>query len=197
MMSRKIALTLFAACALGVCAPTKTEAMIQSHHYYMFPAYYQFVTSVSHTGGMIEITDESGWEVDSMYRFEASSWRKGDRLLISPTSIPRKFYITNADKNDRFVVANLVAGPVKTNPNRTVIVSLSHRAGFIEVRSQKGELIKWSANPADSYTLDRWKVGDKIIVGANDDFWAAHFSDYHSILINVTRYPSYVRTKLY
>jgi hypothetical protein len=195
-MVNKFALSALSALFLTTLIPEKVEGQIQPHYHYSYPTYYHSVLSVGRSGKMIELEDDSGWQIQENSCYEASQWYAGDPLVISPGVKQDEYFITNVARN-RYVPATLVQGPKNHNPNTCEIVHIDHYTGYVEMRTIAGNLLRWRTDPQDRKQLFRWAPGNKIILGANDGWWASWLSDYNAVLIGVENYPDCIRAKLY
>ena len=152
---------------------------------------YRLIASKDLHGRTIELDDGSIWSVQGIEsQNHASRWRTNDSIVIHPTLFPlwsgTQFYLYNR-RTKTSANAQLSANPYANTPSHVVINYIDYVRGDLHIISGDGRNVYCRINPKFYTELSRWRVGNTIIIGSNQDCYAGWFSEYPYILINVDR----------
>lgn len=139
----------------------------------------------------VELDDGTIWSLpDAQGRQAASKWRLNDTIVIHPTAFSywagTRYYLYN-ERTHTSANAILVANPFAHSPTSVVIQYINPQLGELQLVDGQGNAIFAHVNPRFYSEMDRWRVGQHVLVGSNQDCYAGWFSNYPYILINVER----------
>ena len=142
-------------------------------------------SAISVLGDYVVLEDGSGWKIRPGYESEAFSWKEFDPIVITENDSVvsswfhgYNFKMTNLNTN-KYIETKLFLGPLLDNPNTLQVVSIDPY--YKEVGLSDNSF--WKVDSSDFYLLDKWLIGDGIIIGRN--YRKRWHSTSDKILINV------------
>lgn len=140
-------------------------------------------------GWNVELDDGAIWRaVNSSSAYEITHWRTNDPLVIHPTFAPGwsggRFYILN-ERLDSVAVVELSAGPYLNCATNSQITYIDYSSGVIQLKDGTGRSSYFRLDLSERSIFQKWKLGQSIILGSNEDCYAGWFSSHQFILINV------------
>lgn len=152
---------------------------------------YRLIASKDIHGRTVELDDGSIWSIHGAEsQTYASRWRANDSVVIHPTLFPlwagTQFYLYN-ERTKTAANAILSANPYANTATHVVINYIDYMRGDLHIVDGSGRNTYCRVNPKFYTELSRWRVGNTILIGSNQDCYAGWFSDFPYILINVER----------
>lgn len=143
---------------------------------------YHFFLSVSPSGDLIEMDDQSIWSVHSSDRNKVLDWLTTDTLSLRANHdwfTHYNYRLKNQSVGTTLRV-NLSMNPVLSNPRSHWIIAINGSRITLEDGSV------WTTSGWDRDVTEQWLINDVVIVGTNDGW----FRDSNpNILINTTLLP--------
>ncbi len=160
---------------------------------------YRLLTNKDPQGWNVELDDGAIWRaVNSSSAYEITHWRTNDPLVIHPTFVPNwsggRYYLLNERLNSLAVV-ELSAGPVLNRATNSQLTYIDYATGVIQIQDGAGRSSYFRLDYTDRAIYQKWRPGQSIILGSNEDCYAGWFSSYQYILINVES-NTYARANL-
>ncbi len=145
---------------------------------------YRLLANKDPQGWNIEMDDGSIWRaVNSSGAHQIAHWRTNDPLVIHPTFSPNwsggRFYIHNQRLNSAAVVE------LSNRATNSLLTYIDPSSGVIQIQDSMGRSSYFRLDYADRSSYQKWRPGQSIILGSNEDCWAGFISNYQLILINV------------
>jgi len=173
------------------CLPISATPHIIASYHYALPTDHHWIRWIADNSRVIQMEDESCWEVGFFDSYTLNKWKQGDPLVITPNHSwfgSFDYYITN-ERNNTYVQANLSKqGPRLFGDYSHWITDINYVHGYIYLENQT----VWSVAPEDRHKISHWTIDDSIVFGLYDT-WV---SPYDHILINWNM-DDYVRVKQY
>ena len=150
---------------------------------------YRLLANKDPQGWNVELDDGAIWRaVNSSGAYEITHWRTNDAIVIHPTYSPSwsggRFYLLNQRLNSMAVV-ELSAGPILNRATNSQLTYIDYATGVIQIQDGSGRSSYFRLDYADRSNYQKWRPGQSIILGSNEDCYAGWFSSYEYILINV------------
>ena len=82
-------------------------------------------------------------------------------------------------------VVELSAGPILNRATNSQLTYIDYATGVIQIQDGSGRSSYFRLDYADRSNYQKWRPGQSIILGSNEDCYAGWFSSYEYILINV------------
>jgi hypothetical protein len=123
------------------------------------------LSGVSVLGDTLEMDDGSVWKINPSDKEKAFEWRSNDPITITQTNrwfSNYKYQIINQTNNSTIEV-NLFLGIYKSGPFYRYITSINYQEGIIFL----SDYTHWEISYLDRSLLNKWIVGDAIIIGVN------------------------------
>lgn len=170
------------------------EVPIDGMHFEQIVSYeepYRLIASKDIHGRTVELDDGAIWSIHGgESQSNVSSWRTNDSIVIHPTLFPlwagTQFYLYN-ERTKSAANAHLSANPYANTATHVQINYIDYVRGDLHIIDGAGRNTYCRVNPKYYTELSRWRVGNTILVGSNQECYAGWFSDYPYILINVER----------
>ncbi len=152
---------------------------------------YRLIAAKDQYGRTVELDDGAIWSVlGSESQKAASTWRVNDSVVIHPTLFPlwsgTQFYLFN-ERTRTSANVSLTANPYAGTVTQVQINYIDYVRGDLHIIDGAGRSTYCRVNPKFYTEFSRWRIGNTILVGSNQDCYAGWLSDYPYILINVER----------
>lgn len=147
-----------------------------------FPYNCHSISAISALEDFIALEDGSIWGVNPSLIQNIASWKESDQLLIYPNSsfFSKYKYVIHNKTLGQTVEVTMTMGPLVNGNFSLRILAINFAKGEVLLQDNS----KWTICSSDKYILEKWIVGDYIIVG-NSNSW---FCPLKNILINVNTY---------
>lgn len=152
--------------------------------YYHMPVDCHQAISTAVNGSSVFLEDGSEWVIHADDRAILAHWNQQDILNISLNNsfFPgSKFYITNS-RTGEYIQADMKLGPRLDSLYRKRIVGIDHYYGEVCIEDGSGYQTWWTVDSSDRNLLHRWTVGNTVIIGSNDSWYAGFFSSCDNVL---------------
>lgn len=139
---------------------------------------------ISYLGELVELEDESIWEVESCDRYKTLNWLTGDTLVIKRNTEwfkTHKYKIVNITTGAE-VRVNLYRGPLYNGYFTYWIEAIDTINGNMLLQCGDLNASVWQLSTAESSCYQTWMYNDTIIMGVNDGWF---MGTYPNLLINV------------
>lgn len=143
---------------------------------------YTFPIGVINNGQMVRLVDDSDWNVHYLQRNQVSNWVQSDTIFIKPTAscFSNYPYVLYNRTTREVVEVRFNSMPQYYSAFRQRIVKIDPYNRIIQLDDPENTV--WEISFSDG-NFNRWKLGDFVIVGVNNDWRIAR---YPHILVNTS-----------
>ncbi len=157
--------------------------------------YYHHIQEINSKFSEVVLEDGSVWKIHPHYRCLVKDWKVGDILCISPNHCCETppFDFTNL-RLKNYAAISLLSPPGKNNVYTCYLAYSDPEKGKLAIWTQ-GALYLYVVDKKDQEILQKWTVGDPMIIGTNEWLFSTLFSTCHTILIN-PKFNHFIRVQL-
>ncbi|MCH9611619.1 MAG: hypothetical protein S4CHLAM102_00890 [Chlamydiia bacterium] len=159
---------------------------------------YRRITSIDPQGYMLELDTGAVFRIAEGSTQAVANWHLLDAVIIYPISwsccSTTTYYIENT-RTGSTADADLALGPRLNDENNTWILDGNFETAELYLTNPANKESYWQVDRDDLEEFSKWELGQNVIIGSNNTFYAQFFSSCKCILINVER-NQYIRARL-
>ena len=151
----------------------------------------RLITRLDSHGRNIELDDGAIWSIHGEEsQTIASKWKMNDSIVIHPTIFPvwtgTQVYLFK-ERTGTTANANIAANPFVGVPTQIQINYIDYEQGIVQLVDGSGRVVYCRMNNRYYTEYSRWRIGQTLMIGSNEECYAGWLSNYPLILINVER----------